>query len=328
MAIRLLTFFKTKHFIAPLAILLVGLLIYLVFIKDTDVKKRLNQVIPKYAQFTINGFSLFETMENGKNWNLKATFADVYKDQNIANLKGVKVVFYNTDGKIFKLFGDEGTVNLDSKEARLHNNVRIESDDGYVIKTQELKFIPKIMLLTTDEKVVLEGPSVLLKGQGLRGKVEKRTISLLKDVTTEIKNSKPDKLIKISKNTKDLNISISAQKCLFDINANTAIYENNVSGIGNGFEIHANKAVIKYSIVNNVQSIENILAEGKVTITKDNKTSRSDKAELVPKNYTLVLTGNPSINENNNKINGDKIVYNYMTEKIEIESASGVYKNN
>lgn len=318
---------KKRFLSIPFFIGLIGL-VYIVFVEKEEVQKNLSNVIKHKAEFIINGFKLFESRNDGKDWNLKASYAEIYKDTDKAILKNVKVTFYNTDGKIFKLFSDNATLYTKTKKVHLSNNVKAISDDGYSINTDYATFYPNKQLLTSTSKLTFDGPDLLITGKGFTGEINKKTISILNNVVTTVKKNSNSKLIETKKTNSNIKLQITSRSCLFNFKNNTATYSTEVVGTGKKIKLSANKVDVFYEIINGERSIKEILALGSVKIEKGTKHSLSNRALLIAAQKEIILTGDPSLRENGNTIKGEKIVYNYLTEKFKVLSAKGIYNTN
>jgi len=320
---------KKRIFLIPLTLALFGAFVYVVFLKDQSVENQLSRIIPKKAEFSIKGFKLFESLTNGRDWNLDATVAEVYKENDTANLKEVRVVFYNNDGRIFKLFSDTAQLNLTTKVVHLNDNVKIISDDDYTLTTPNAVFYPDTLIVESKENVELVGTDIRITGTGFRGDINKQWIKIMDNVRTEIIEKNPDNLLTVKNRSakRGVKLNITSKTCEFDLEKNRAIYLKHVIGKGDGFVINAHRMVIDYLVTETSRSVSKILATGSVKINKDGRRSSSERAILITKRSELILTGKPQINDEGNIIKGHKIVYNYTTDKFKVFSATGHYKN-
>jgi LPS export ABC transporter protein LptC/lipopolysaccharide transport protein LptA len=317
---------KKRYFIIPSLIICFVALFFLLD-NEEDIKQQIKKSITPKAEFIVDGFKLFESLKTGEDWNLKASMAEVYKDQNKTFLKVIQLVFYDNENKTFKLFSDNAVYNMSKSELTLMDNVRVESDDGYTLTTPNAVFYPNTQIITGNSKVTIEGPDIELNGIGFEGEVLKRKFSIFNKVITNINDTKPGKLLKLEKKKESIQLKVTAGKCEFYLLKNTIIYYQNVIGTGNGFLIKADNLKVVYQDKNDIRGIKEIFATGNVTINKDGKHSESDEAYLSTLNNNITLKGNPSIKEKNNVIRGNVIVYNYETKKMQINTANGIYKS-
>ena len=319
-----------KRVVLILSLLILGGLGYIVFVEEKDAHKTFNHSLTPRAEFAINGFQLFESLQNGRDWNLRASFAEVFKDKKKAYLKDVRVTFFNSDGRIFKLSSEKAELNMKKQEILLSGTVRVLSDDGYSVLTPEATFFPESRIISGSTTVRIEGPEIVLSGRGFRGDLTGRTFSIFKDVSTEVRKHNSKTLLGLRKNRlkKEINLKISSGRCNFDTQANKATYSKGVIAKGSGFHITSSKMIINYELQNQRRSVKTVLALGRVRIHRGEKSSSSEKALLETSTRRIVLTGEPALTDRNNVVKGEKIVYNYFTEKFQVLSATGEYASN
>jgi len=130
------------------------------------------------------------TSTNGqgvKEWELKASTANYFKDKNVAEFEDVDVIFYSEEERTFTVRGDIGILNTETKDIELSGNVIGTSSDGYQFQTEFLAYEAAKQQATTDKKVLLKSPQFNLEGWGMVMDLEKEKVFLLKDVRAQAK---------------------------------------------------------------------------------------------------------------------------------------------
>ena len=184
--------------------------------------------------------------------------------------------------------------------------------------------------------MVFNGPELYVTGTGFKGNIKEKTVNIFSKVVTKVKSETNNTLFdskgkdssaitKLSLPPEKTKLTINSRKCDFNFLTNQVIYTKNVVGAGKGFTLNTSKLIINYQVKKGVRSVKDILALGEVVIKKEHKTATSQKAYLVTDTKNITLTGDPIIIEKDNTLKGDKIVYNYETEKTDISAASGKY---
>ncbi|WP_456465460.1 lipopolysaccharide transport periplasmic protein LptA [Persephonella sp.] len=97
---------------------------------------------------------------------------------------------------------------------------------------------------------------------------------------------------------------------------NMVIYKGNVVVKKGDFILKSNLLRI---FLDKKGQIKKILALGNVRFEKGNRKGRSDKAEYYKDKNFLILIGNAELQQDNNIIEGDEIVYYLDTEKAEVK---------
>ncbi len=97
---------------------------------------------------------------------------------------------------------------------------------------------------------------------------------------------------------------------------NMVIYKGNVVVKKGDFVLKSNLLRI---FLDKKGQIKKILAVGNVRFVKGNRKGKSDKAEYFKNKNFIVLKGNAELQQDNNIIEGDEIVYYLDTEKAEVK---------
>lgn len=125
-------------------------------------------------------------------------------------------------------------------------------------------------------------------------------------------------------------INIQADEAITYPDKKILIFSGNVKAVRGDTLITAKKLTIFYkdakSMNKNLEasSFEKIEAFGDVVITMEDKIAKSEKAIFLPTDQKLILSGNrPTIQDTENKIEGDIITYFMKTGGMEIKHGSG-----
>ncbi|MBK3331456.1 lipopolysaccharide transport periplasmic protein LptA [Persephonella atlantica] len=110
-------------------------------------------------------------------------------------------------------------------------------------------------------------------------------------------------------------VVIEADTLRYDKKAQIAIYEGNVTVKSDDFRLFSEKLKI---FLDENGDIKKIIAEGNVRFYKGNRKGKSDRAEYYRNKDLIVLLGNAELQQDNNIIEGDEIIYHMDTEKAEV----------
>lgn len=154
------------------------------FEKLSEVPKISTDGADTRADTRLEKIHLVEDKQGQKTWELEATSAQQYQDQNMLVLKDVKVTFFSKEGRVFFLSGKEGKVYQDSKNMEIFGDVVLTSDDGYSLKTQSISYNHKENKARTSDPVEIEGEQLRLEGRGMLVDMEAKTFKVLSQVKT------------------------------------------------------------------------------------------------------------------------------------------------
>jgi hypothetical protein len=126
----------------------------------------------------MEGFRLAQ-LENGKvSWRVNAQSADLYASKE-AKLHDIEIVFTNTDMKEVALLGEVGVMDTSTGNAtirRVSREVRVVTNDGYLLTTDSLMWKAGERLVETPDPFKLLGSEIYLEGRGLTANVDLREI--------------------------------------------------------------------------------------------------------------------------------------------------------
>lgn len=145
-----------------------------------------NPTGPTQAESAMQGFR-FAQEEKNASWNLEARSAEIGDGGRTAKLEDVRIVVRNSDGWEVTATGSWGFVALETKDMEISGGVRAVSSDGYTFTTDQLRWSARKQTLTTDEKVVMDGPAVIVRGTGLVVHAATKRVEVLRDVETTFK---------------------------------------------------------------------------------------------------------------------------------------------
>lgn len=114
---------------------------------------------------------------------------------------------------------------------------------------------------------------------------------------------------------KQIPIVIESDTLNYSKKDNLLIYKGNVVVKKEDFVLHSDMLKI---LLDQKGDINRIIAIGHVHFKKGDRTGKSDKAEYFKDKNYIILTGNAQLQQNNNIIEGEKIIYYLDTEKAEV----------
>lgn len=133
---------------------------------------------------SMDGFRITQS-ENGRvSWRLKAKSADMYESKEV-RLNDLHIEFKSPDNREATMFGDAGTMDTSSGQAslrRVTRDVRIVTNDGYLLTTNSLFWKAGERVVWTADPFKLLGSEIYLEGVGISANVDMRTIMVRSNV--------------------------------------------------------------------------------------------------------------------------------------------------
>jgi LPS export ABC transporter protein LptC len=127
-----------------------------------------------------------ETKEGKKEWELEAASASYFKDKGTVVLNKVKATFFGKNQETYVLVSEKGMLNTVTKAIEVYEGVKIDTSDGYQVRTASLKYLAESRELSTPDRVVLSGPQMQVEGVGLVLDLDKQRVRILDQVQTTL----------------------------------------------------------------------------------------------------------------------------------------------
>jgi LPS export ABC transporter protein LptC len=127
-----------------------------------------------------------ETREGVKEWELEATSAVYRKEGDTVMLEKIRATFYGKNQESYHLIGEKGKFNTQTKVIEVYDGVRIDSSNGYHMRTRSLKYQADQKELHTSDPVEMEGPSMRVEGTGMVVELNHERVKILREVTTTL----------------------------------------------------------------------------------------------------------------------------------------------
>jgi len=155
--------------------------------KASEAEEKLPKISTGGADMRLEKIRFIEDKHGQKTWELEAKSVQQYQDQNIMVLEDIKVTFYAKEGRTFFLTGKQGKVHQDSKDVDLVGDVVLTSSDGYELKTHSVAYRHLEKIVSTSDRVEIEGEQIRLTGKGMLVNIENKTFKILSQAKTHWK---------------------------------------------------------------------------------------------------------------------------------------------
>jgi len=140
-------------------------------------------VIPKIgSDLRIKEVHLTRAVAGRTEWELTAKSADYFKEKGVTYLDSPQVVFYGEKGKRMELEGDNGEIFNDTNDITVSGNVKITTSDGYLLRSDSLRYSSEKKVVTTESKVFIKGKGLEIEGIGMSADIERNTALIKRGV--------------------------------------------------------------------------------------------------------------------------------------------------
>lgn len=122
-------------------------------------------------------------------WEVLAQRARVFEAEKRALMEGVAVTLYGTKGWEMKLTGEEGTVNLATKDFVLANHMQpivVQLEGGYTVASNHLTWTDGERTISTVDPVTVSGRGLTIRGRGFKGILDAEEFQVLENVRVDL----------------------------------------------------------------------------------------------------------------------------------------------
>ena len=258
------------------------------------------------------GVHIVENDENKKSYELFASEATGTSDAQWV-LKKVKVQFYSENELSFSVMGEVGEIDGTTKDMIVRGEVLTTSTNGYKFKTDSLKYIAKEKMMKSSDAVFMQGPpdekgnGFNLKGVGLRVDIKNNKMEILSQVEAR-------KMIDEKK------FNLTAKNAEFYNNSQEALFSGQVKMVLGKSRIDAPKARFYYSNVH--KALERIILSQGVRLLEEEKVATCEQLEIDLLQDKMTLRGQPKVQQGDDEIRGEEIVFLEGGKKVKINQVN------
>ena len=264
--------------------------------------------IQQNVEQNINGFHMLEAQAGQKDWELWSESATSYKDTGELKLKKVKALFPGGDkGVSFTVTGQEGRVDVKSKNLTVSGEVITESSNGYVIKTQDVDYVSTQRLLKTKSPVDVEGQGLKLKGVGMEARLKNSTILIENDI-------KAERVV-----SEDKKIYVQSQSVQLSGKTKSARFLGNVVMDVDSMRITGPQADFEYDSEKNF--FKTVKVRGVTRVTDLEKWAVSENLDIDFTKNMFVFRGSPKVVQNQDELKGEEIVFLENGKRVQVKKA-------
>jgi LPS export ABC transporter protein LptC len=143
------------------------------------------------GNLTLNNFEYRDVKRGQARLTVWADTATYFEDRKETILDQVKAIFFLKNGGQVELLGDRGVLHTDTNNMEIHGNVDVSFGRGYKLTTDRLLYDRHKELIHTNSVLVLKGQGLTIKGRGMRLEIEKKAVSVLRHLGTQLEGISP-----------------------------------------------------------------------------------------------------------------------------------------
>ena len=175
-----------KLLIGGCVLLVCALLLYVLCIVHKEDKGVL-KVISKRVDLQINDFHYTEVGDPDLVWEINADTARYIRKDDITLFENVEIRLVFSNGGIYTITGEKGSLHTDTKDMDIYGNVVAVSNSGDRFETDSLYYTHGNRRIHTKDTVEMTRPGTDIKGVGMTMSLKDKRATLLSNVSAVIK---------------------------------------------------------------------------------------------------------------------------------------------
>jgi LPS export ABC transporter protein LptC len=166
--------------LAAAAIVLVVVILWVGGRKEPG--KALLKIMADRVDLQVRNVRYTEVGDAGMKWEIMADTARYQKKDNLAFFETLTVRLVMKDGSTYRMNGDKGRFNTESRDLEIEGHVAIVSPRGERFTTDRLQYRNAGKRIETDSPVLMEGRGVRISGVGMVFSITGEKVSILSQV--------------------------------------------------------------------------------------------------------------------------------------------------
>ncbi len=257
---------------------------------------------------SMSGLHMLEAQAGQKEWELWSESAVSYKDTGELKLHKVKALFFADDGVTFTVTGQEGKVDVKSKNLFVEGEVLTESSNGYVIKTENVDYLSTERVLKTKNPVEVTGQGLKLNGVGMEAHLKTSLIIIKEDI-------KAERFV----GTENKKVYIQSQSVELSGKTKTARFHGNVVLDVDSMRITGPQADFEYDESKNF--FKTVKVRGGTRVTDLDKWAVSENLDIDFTKNMFTFRGSPKVVQNQDELKGEEIVFLENGKRVQVKKA-------
>jgi LPS export ABC transporter protein LptC len=298
----------------------------------------------KIPDYHIIGFNYISSHQGKKDWKLSASETFFYNLSKLAHSKKINALLYDSQEEATKISGLEAKYLTNGRELEVFGNVIAEFPDGFIVKSEYMKYLPNEKKLFVPEDKAVEGygkaenhKKIQFKSFGMLYSMDHNTIELPRQVHfLMVREGPPDpKQIGVpDKNAVDSDhclIDRNQKLATFTMNAQRPDHERFVLTQQNNLFVKSRKTDLLYGDYSKIFNY--MTAREDVLIKEQNKegimrTATGGRADFDTHKNVIILTEYPQIYQDKDTVTGEKITLYRESDIVEVEQSNAYSEGN
>lgn len=169
-------------------ILLLAILLTVIVVGNLrqEVRESVIESIVKDADLAMRSINYTETRDGVRKWSLQADAAEHHMQAAKTRVANVRMTVFDAERGNMTLTADHGDLDLEKQTVYLQGNVRVRSEDGALLISDDLTFDDEAKVVSTDGPVRMVSAELEISGTGMRYSLTDYELKLFADVDARI----------------------------------------------------------------------------------------------------------------------------------------------
>lgn len=163
-------------------IIVIGVAVLIIFSLKDPLSKRIGQKkrpdLLAGLEAKIDKIHFSEKTPGNLEWELWADKAQILEKGTLTILNNLRLRLISEDNRTMEVKAKRGELENSSKNIEISDDVEIVSDNGYTLQTEKLFWNVSNQEISTNTRILIKGPNVILMGDELMGFVRPQIFEL------------------------------------------------------------------------------------------------------------------------------------------------------
>jgi len=145
------------------------------------------KILLDHTDLDVKDVLFTEVGESGEKWEVRAQRARYFRKEQKAVFDQADIRLILPEGRTFRISGDRGNMNTQSRNMELSGNVVVQSDNGDRFTTDRLQYTHVKKLVYTEYPILLENARMRISAVGMKLFLDRKEVALLKKVKAQVR---------------------------------------------------------------------------------------------------------------------------------------------
>jgi LPS export ABC transporter protein LptC len=282
------------------------------------------------VRYTIQGFHYTSVEGQVKQWEMNSDTALLYDSSKKVVANNARIKMFDVNGQITYIEGKEAHYLMGSKDFVLYKNVKVTFPDGFKLETEQAQYVAATQIVSSTED--FHGETLKTKtewlqvwGHGFTAPRKDPHIHILADTHAKIHRFHPKEINDVRSDLGD--IDRFKKEAIFTMDRADEKVQSNLGTL----DVTSRRQEAYYDggahQLNSMTALQDVVIKetDPVKLKEGIKYATSQRADFVNSDDRILLTGFPSVYQDDDALTGELITIYRSKNLVEVNQANGYH---